>query len=952
VLRTRLNAVLRVVLLGAVTAGWPISAQEREAAGSLGEMPIPGGLRGALQAIGDPAAPDRSQFLLEFIRRAHGGPSTAPHEIGAGALPLLLAYVEHANARGTDTAEGGPASRVDTLPLGLPVSVWHDVVLGGSPTPHGLLSAILRSRNAALLYYGVLSLDDETRSWLAGQPELLAEVVSRHAAAFVLAAPALRVGGGTMRVPGGAQAEPSWEALAGARVDRPTAFVRALLARDDGRLAHVFGALAPLSERQIELVLALNVPETRDRVAAARQLQATFGRLVPGWDIEHRTFWRPAMDPVLLASSLRLDASGVPVLPGTQTFWKAVFAGSAPRDGGFDASILDGPPVDFGWLCDQVFNSDPGLSARRYRAVLYASRLGIALTPGNARDSVDAVRAASDYPALAAALERGRVREPAVLARAARRAGQLTSISNEARAARSITQFQGALAILSRAASRRSVSRERLSELVSSLSAVDPGEHGDYEGALVRWLDANIVDTTGQLEGDLLQLVAGTPPPEPRVVVWEGTRYRADSAYSEAVRLSRLLGEEVRPYISSAARLVAIADALRAADLPLEVLRRSATDLSAVGQAVGWEPSEDWTGDAPDRYSTLTAALAVAAGAGDVNGARRLARPMLALSDDLLARGLLDLTYAIALGQPERTWVTAADVARRHTFGMRPGARRAVWELPAVTTGLRPGFGVTGSLLGLDAALGDMALVRLSSKPPPRKPMIADVNRKVFVQAVTLVESAWLTDDDLRRIAAAMRKGRARAAALQTRRDALALAAELRLSPSRGALLSWMVVHDRDRLAAFLSPGELLLSGLGDVPDDSTLHGWGAPALSRVGCLCLRLPRREPEEAVAGRWGSGVFVSTFADLNLRLAELLEEMQMPASLLGPVLASATLDFVNAAVSRDEDDRRGLVEFVQALDRRRLEQYLALLTTDGPLVPMEDAREPAPVTQAHP
>ena len=144
--------------------------------------------------------------------------------------------------------------------------------------------------------------------------------------------------------------------------------------------------------------------------------------------------------------------------------------------------------------------------------------------------------------------------------------------------------------------------------------------------------------------------------------------------------------------------------------------------------------------------------------------------------------------------------------------------------------------------------------------------------------------------------------------------------------------------------AAFLSPSELLLSGLGAIPDDSPLHAWGAPALSRTGCLCLRLPRREPGEAIAGRWGSGVIVSSFPDLNLRLAELLAEMQMPASLLGPVLASATLDFVNTAVSRDEDDSRGLVEFVQALDSQRLEQYLALLTTDGPLVPMEDAPEP--------
>jgi hypothetical protein len=76
----------------------------------------------------------------------------------------------------------------------------------------------------------------------------------------------------------------------------------------------------------------------------------------------------------------------------------------------------------------------------------------------------------------------------------------------------------------------------------------------------------------------------------------------------------------------------------------------------------------------------------------------------------------------------------------------------------------------------------------------------------------------------------------------------------------------------------------------------------------------------------------------FPDLNLRLAELLTELHMPAELLAPVLTSATLDFVNTAISRDPDDQRGPLEFVQGLRGERLEQYLALLTTDGPLVPI--------------
>jgi hypothetical protein len=54
----------------------------------------------------------------------------------------------------------------------------------------------------------------------------------------------------------------------------------------------------------------------------------------------------------------------------------------------------------------------------------------------------------------------------------------------------------------------------------------------------------------------------------------------------------------------------------------------------------------------------------------------------------------------------------------------------------------------------------------------------------------------------------------------------------------------------------------------------------------------------------------------------------------------VLGPATLDFINNVPSRNQDDRRSLIEFVQALRPERVEQYLALLTTDGPLVPLDE------------
>ena len=78
----------------------------------------------------------------------------------------------------------------------------------------------------------------------------------------------------------------------------------------------------------------------------------------------------------------------------------------------------------------------------------------------------------------------------------------------------------------------------------------------------------------------------------------------------------------------------------------------------------------------------------------------------------------------------------------------------------------------------------------------------------------------------------------------------------------------------------------------------------------------------------------------FADMNLRLAELLDELHMPGMLLAPVLASATWDFLMNVRINDFDDTSAWVEFASALSVDRVEQYLALLTTDGPLVPFPE------------
>jgi hypothetical protein len=356
--------------------------------------------------------------------------------------------------------------------------------------------------------------------------------------------------------------------------------------------------------------------------------------------------------------------------------------------------------------------------------------------------------------------------------------------------------------------------------------------------------------------------------------------------------------------------------------------------MDRVARAIEW-----------DRCRAVAEDVARVARDGDLAGATRVAPALRLLADDLLARGLKEFVYAAAMGQADRAPISADTAASRHDFGLQSSITRHTgpWRLPVAGGDPVRGWRVTGSLLGLDVRLADFALVRLSAKPPRRRPTLNDEDRRAFVESVALIDAATLSDQDRDTIAAAIRKGRARVAALRTTDDATTVADEIRLSSVRRVLLAWNVAHDPARVATFFSPSELLWLGMANEPIAPALQAWGAPSEGRLGCLCLQMMDHRPWEPLTGRWGSGIFASGFPDLNLRLAELLADMQMPAALLASVLGAATLDFVNSVSSRDEDDRRGLVEFVQALTPERLEQYLALLTTDGPLVPVSGTAE---------
>lgn len=174
------------------------------------------------------------------------------------------------------------------------------------------------------------------------------------------------------------------------------------------------------------------------------------------------------------------------------------------------------------------------------------------------------------------------------------------------------------------------------------------------------------------------------------------------------------------------------------------------------------------------------------------------------MADDLAARGLIEWTYAAALGPRDSLSISAAEAASRHDLGLRPASskRVGVWALPVTGSDAVQAWHVFGSLLGLDIALADFSLVRMSSKPPPR-PTITEIDRRVFIETVVLIEPRRLSDSDRDAIVTAVRAGRARVKALRSPEDLGEIPQTLNLSGQRQTLLAWTIAHDPARVDAF-----------------------------------------------------------------------------------------------------------------------------------------------------
>ncbi len=685
-----------------------------------------------------------------------------------------------------------------------------------------------------------------------------------------------------------------------------------------------------------------------------------------GWHPRARPFARGLYDPAHLLLAARVSPDGRPGPLGWRSFWQRALADDClplgPRQ---DLANLEQGVLDAAALLETVYANTASLRRDVAEAFCFGQRV-FGEAPSEALpDVLIAVRGYSRYRSLDLTLERLGIRDPAVYAEALDRAERIARIADADRAATALSLYQGALVLVERARLARTLEPAAASRLVTSLVRLPTSVDGEYHGAVAAWVDAEYLPTLGAAapangssapaaETAVLAAFAGRchdSLPE-RVVDFEGMRYRVDPSSGELARLEAVRDKQggisldaALALAREARRLGAGVDSVAAIPARLAALNRLAAPVAQHPEA-----APEW-----DRGIALRDTLASAARdlgairqAGDLRKVRDVAASLTRAADRLLGHVLASLAYAGGLTDPDSTALVGGDPSLVHDWGLRAVDEamrvRWAWAIPDESHEAATRWHVHGSLLALDVGLANLALRRLSSDALPSAPTISEEDRQGFTEAAVL-SNAWdYRDEEMALLAAAIRRGRGRVASLAADPSQLPGIAEgAGLDEGRRAWLSWAVVHERERVSTFFSLGDLLR--LGRLPGERlvTPDAWGASGLAYDGRLSLRFPVSQPFATLAGRRIRGLMASLVPDLALLVAENLDDRHLPAALTRAVLLVATPDYMDRLALAYDDDWLTLVADVQRIVPARMDDYLALVATGGPLVPLTKSTE---------
>lgn len=845
----------------------------------------------------------------------------------------------------------------ETVPAPLPVKLWSDAIFQRPVAASELFGAIMADRRAALVAHGLAALDDETLRFLSDHPAILTRLYEHEAASFAAFGDALRIRDGRVVPPGGAEGIRVWEAVLDEKVARPDRFIRELFGASQGRVALLYETLSLLDPPHVRFALGAWLPDANARVEQFKKLvSAEIAR--EEFDVNLRPFGRPVSDPSILLTRVRVMPNGAPAPPAARLFWERAFeSADLPDDPARRLrNMQDEGTVDAGWLAETMSGKDMHVRADRLDQLAFGQRAFAAVPDRELPNALVAVRALTHFRMLILALDRMGVRSPAVYAAAAHQADRLATLDGR-RALVALGQFQGALAVLERLVVVHSVKGPAAEALVTSLSAAVLNDDGQYAGGVARWIDRELATALAWTPGAdvdalLIHSLAGQADPDAGAtkVTWEGRPYRVDLVTPEQRRLTRVREKIGSPPLRLALEIEHVATTLSGPSVSQAAVTELAAALKNIAsvptpkekKAVavlppGVDPPKNTTAEIANKAAEELSKIKQPK---DLKKAAHAAAPLFALSDELVAQALMSTTYALYLGSPEGTTLLGGDASRRHDFGLdnKDGERRkrAAWAAPTQATSAGAPWHGAGSLLGLDAALASLALRRIDTGDVPPMPVLTMPDRETFTKTLVLLNPFDLTDAGRDAIVAALGRGRARVALLAQNGTGWDEAAdEIRMDGWRRRAGRWAITNDHDLVPSFFSLAELV--HLGQPPPDAPLDRWGMASDSSDACVCTEAPLPGRATLVSGRPQLGLLASEVADVNLRVAEMLGHLHLPASLARGVLAAAVQDFVDQVKPIHPSDWLTLVRTAQAIPDDRLEDYVAALTADGPLVP---------------
>lgn len=836
----------------------------------------------------------------------------------------------------------------DRVPVPFSAAFWSQHIFQASVASRDLVATILGDRRASLLARGLLSLDDATLEYLSQHPDAVARLDGGRAAAFAAFGHALVIHDGRVVTPGGTDLLALWEEVTGESVARPDRFLHELFGRSDGRLAYLYAVISQLDPDRRAFALGSWIKDAKLRRERFKALVDATINALSAWEIDKHPFARLPNDPGMLLAMVRVRAGGAPVEPAALKFWSRAFDGSDfPEQPTRELRNLgeDGV-VDAAWLVEQVSSVDTPLRGAKLDQLRFGQRTFDGATEATLGDAFIAVRAVLRFPALMHLLERAGVRTPAVFAAAARRASAITELGG-ASAHSALSGFQGGLALVDRLARSGVVDREQTEHLVTQLAAID--EHDGHLGqGLGIWLQTSIggaLQTPGTLgESALLDAAAGVGHTPTTTLRWEERTYRVDPAAADARHYHRIRSAQKGVSLDAALTLHRIVQTLSEPGIGLPGIRSAADALKALAPQLAplkltqqeRPPGLDGERDAQRSVTRVSQDLAKISKPQDAKKAIDEARRLREVLDEVLPETLLTLSYVWAMGDADLAGADGGTIALRHNFGFAEtgdGPRQTMWAEPKPDVGPGHPWRARGSLLGLEVAFGSQSLRRLSPDESPVPTM--NGNDVVMVtRGVTLRDARHMTDAAQAALADAAERGRGRVKALTPSSDLDSIVRDAVLDGWRARALRWNLANAPEAVMPLFGMKELLR--LGDLASNISLDGWGMPSTSIGGCLCVEFDLRSTWWNAMGRTQLGLLPSELPDLNLRVAETLQQLHVPAILGRSILAFVAQSYIDRARVSDDDEWLGFARIATAWSRDDIEDAVAALTVDGPLI----------------